>query len=477
MPKLHFLSAHVILNMIHSQEISVEEVMTNLLHRIEKVNPRINALVEYNAEGLLLQAKEADERITNGDDVGPLCGLPVTIKDNIEVKGMVTTGGIKGRKQYTPSFDATVVQRLKKAGAIIVGKTNCPAYCSGYETYNEIYGRTSNPYDLEKTAGSSSGGEAALIAAGGSYMGIGSDTGGSIRWPTSYCGISSLVPTFGRVPRTGTIPPYLGFLDTTQIGPMARSVKDLMLVLPIIMGPDNWDSRCMPMKDQKTDRVEFGKLRIAYYADNGFVEADPEVRRVISQAANALGEKDVDINNKYPERTWEFRELSTGLNGFAANIDKETEPKIDDWENPVELYPTKIFDSADKWLRKSQKARGEQAMLGMEFFFWGIKWDAYRTKILQFMDKHDAIICPISAKPAFNHGEPNRDAFNGLELLSYTHPYSLVGLPAVTIRGGSSSDGLPIGLQVITGHAEERLAVGIGRYLEKEMGGWKDPNI
>ncbi|MBD3159056.1 MAG: hypothetical protein GF309_09735 [Candidatus Lokiarchaeota archaeon] len=477
MPKLYFLPAHSILNMIHSQEISAQEVMTNLLHRIEEINPRINALVQYNAEDLLLQAQEADERISNGKKIGPLCGLPITIKDNIEVKGMTTTAGIKGREEYVPAFDATVVQRLKKAGAIIVGKTNCPAYCSGYETQNKIYGRTNNPYDLERTVGSSSGGEAALIAAGGSYIGIGSDTGGSIRWPSSYCGISSLVPTFGRVPRTGTIPPYLGFLDTTQIGPMARSAKDLMLVLPIIMGPDNWDSRCVPMKDQKVDEVDFEKSRIAYYADNGFVEADPEVRRVVSQAANLLGEKDIDLIHRYPDCTREFRELSSGLNRFAANIDKETEPKIDDWENPVELYPTKIFDSADKWLRKSQKARGEQAMLGLEFFFWSIKWDTYRTKILQFMDKHDAIICPVSAKPAFNHGDPNTHAFNGLELLSYTHPYSLVGLPAVTIRGGISSDGLPIGLQIITGHAEERLAVRIGRHLEKETGGWKEPKI
>ncbi|MBS3795484.1 MAG: hypothetical protein KGY80_11335, partial [Candidatus Thorarchaeota archaeon] len=328
-----------------------------------------------------------------------------------------------------------------------------------------------------RTVGSSSGGEAALIAAGGSYMGIGSDSGGSIRWPSSYCGISSMVPTFGRVPRTGTIPPYMGFLDTTQIGPMARSMNDLMLILPIIMGPDSWDSRCIPMKYQKPEDVELDTRRIAYYADNGFVEVDSEVRHVISQAANVLTEKDVDVDEKLPECTNEFRKLSQGLNAFSAGIDKETDPEISEWDNPVELYPEKILDLADDWLKKSRKAKGEEAMLGLEFFFWSIKWDTYRTKVLQFMDKYDAIICPVSARTAFTHGDPNKETFDGLELLSYTHPYSLVGLPAVTVRGGTSSNNLPIGLQVITMHGEEGLALKIGLYLEEKLEGWKRPPI
>jgi amidase len=474
MDDLEFLPAHEILSLIRQEKISVKEVVAALLERIRDVNDEINAFVRYDEEQLLFQAEKMDE---TADRTRPLFGLPVTVKDNIEVEGIVSTGGIKDRSGHVPSTDATVVKRLRDAGAIIMGKTNCPAFCSGFETENEIYGRTNNPYNLEKAVGSSSGGEAALIAAGGSFLGIGTDTGGSILWPSSYTGICGLAPTFGRVSRMGTIPPYLGFLDTTRIGPMTRSIKDLSLVLPIIMGPDNWDSRCLPMTYDSPDSLVLDDLTIAYYAENGFVEPTPEVKRVVCHAANMLAEIDLDVVETYPRPSLEFLDIEQGLNRFSSNLEKGTEPTVTEWSEPVELYPDKIYDLADDWLRESQNAKGNQAMLGVEFFFWGIKWDTYRSQILRFMNEYDAIVCPVSAKPAFDHGQSHSESFNSFDLLSYTHPYSLVGLPSVTLRGGTSSDALPIGLQIITRHSEEGLAMKIALHLEEKMIGYEKPDI
>lgn len=275
----------------------------------------------------------------------------------------------------------------------------------------------------------------------------------------------------------GTIPPYLGFLDTTRIGPMARSIRDLSLVLPIIMGPDNWDSRCLPMRYETPDSIILKDLEVGYYAENGFVEPASEVKRTISDAADILTGIDLVVEENYPQPSLKFLEVEKGLNRFSSGLEKGTEPKVKEWSESVELYPDEIYDLADDWLLEAQNAKGSQTMLGVEFFFWGIKWDAYRSQVLRFIDKYDAIICPVSANPAFDHGESHKESFNSLHLLSYTHPYSLVGVPSVTLRGGTSSDGLPVGLQIITKHAEEALALKIASHLEDNMVGYEKPNI
>jgi amidase len=477
MSKLHYLSASEILSMVREGSLSVQKLVSDLLERIDEVNSKINGLVHFDREEIISQAKRADGTLSSGKDVGPLHGLPITIKDNIETAGLVTTGGIKGRERYVPSFDASVVQRLKPAGAIIVGKTNCPAFCAGFETENDIYGRTNNPYNLTKRVGSSSGGEAALVAAGGSYIGIGSDTGGSIKWPASFCGVCGLIPTFGRVPRTGTIPPYLGFLETTQIGPLARTVEDLVLILPVIMGPDNWDSKCVPMPFHDPNEFRVKDMKIAYYTENGFVEPEREVQRTLYQAADVLAKVGFEMEEKYPPATTEFLSLSKGLNGFTKDVDPDTMPSIHEQEESVELYPSSVLDLADDWLQRSQRAQGTKAMLAVEFFFWGIKLDAYRSKILSFLESYDAIVCPVSGRTAFDHGESNEENFNPLDLLSYTHPYSFVGLPAVTLRCGTSSDGPPIGVQIITQHAKEGLALKLALQLEDKMGAYQPPGL
>ena len=239
MEDLIFSSTKTIARAIQDREISSEEIVRACIERIEEVNPSLNAVVAMDAEKAVQDAKTLDRELAGGKARGPLHGVPMTIKDNLDTAGMVTTGGTKGRAGFVPDQDATVVKRLREAGAILIGKTNTPELTLAFETDNLVYGRTNNPYDPARTCGGSSGGAAAIIAAGGIPFDIGSDTGGSIRLPSHFCGIAGIRPTSGMVPRTGHILPPGGATDKwTQLGPMARYVEDLSLILPIIVGVD-----------------------------------------------------------------------------------------------------------------------------------------------------------------------------------------------------------------------------------------------
>ena len=246
-------------------EISSEAVVRAFLDRIEAVNPRLNAVVQLRAEGALEEARAADR--VPAEKRGALHGVPMTIKDSLDTAGLVTTGGTKGRAAFVPAEDATVVRRVRAAGAIVLGKTNTPDLTLSYETSNLVYGRTNNPFDVSRTSGGSSGGAAAIVAAGGSPVEIGSDTGGSIRLPAHCCGIAGIKPTAGRVPRTGHIINYEGASQfLTHIGPLARHVDDLALVLGIIAGPDGVDPHVMPVPLGDPSVVRLPGLRVGYYS-------------------------------------------------------------------------------------------------------------------------------------------------------------------------------------------------------------------
>jgi amidase len=244
-----YASATTLARAIRAKEISSVEVVQAFLERIAAVNPALNAVVQLRAEAALAEARAADAALAHGQIMGPLHGVPMTIKDSLDTAGVITTGGTTGRATYVPAQDATVVARLRAAGAILLGKTNTPELTLWGETDNLVYGRTNNPYDLTRTPGGSSGGAAAIIAAGGSPLDIGSDTRGSIRLPAHFTGIAGIKPTSGRVPRTGHIVPWgLGAVDAlTQLGPLARYVEDLVLILPLICGPDWQDPAMVPM--------------------------------------------------------------------------------------------------------------------------------------------------------------------------------------------------------------------------------------
>src|SRR6266480_3568007 len=240
--QLIYRSASELARLIRSRDISSEELVRAHLSRISEVNPKLNAVCQIDEKGALAAARDADAALKRRGEVGKLHGVPVTIKDSFDTKGIISTGGTEGRRGFVPEKDATVVARLRAAGAIVLGKTNTPELTLSYDTENLIYGRTHNPYDLAQTPGGSSGGAAAILAVGGSALDIGSDTAGSIRIPAHFCGITGLKPTFGRVSRAGHIPPAGGVAGRrTQVGPMARFVEDLVLALSIISGPDGED--------------------------------------------------------------------------------------------------------------------------------------------------------------------------------------------------------------------------------------------
>src|SRR5437660_6870389 len=210
MDELIYASATSLAQAIRDKRVSSQEVVEAYIHRIEAVNPQLNAVVQLTAETALTQARQADVALARGEITGPLHGVPITIKDSFDTRGVISTAGTKGRTSYVPQQDATAVARMRAAGAILLGKTNLPELSLAYESNNLIYGRTNNPYDLSRTPGGSSGGESAIIAAGGSPLGLGTDAAGSIRWPAHCCGIVGIKPTRGRVPMTGAFPPSVG---------------------------------------------------------------------------------------------------------------------------------------------------------------------------------------------------------------------------------------------------------------------------
>ena len=277
-------SATALAEAIRAGQVSSEEVVTAYLRRIDEVNPAINAVVQVTAERARVEAREADVALGRGEIRGPFHGVPFTVKDIFDVAGVVSAAGLEERATHIPGRDA-VVARMRGTGAILLGKTNCPPGGTGVVTDNPVYGATRNPYVLDCSPSGSSGGEAAAIAAGASPLGLGSDSGGSIRTPAHYCGIAALRPTIGRVPNTGAFELPRGLADPrSQIGPMSRWVEDLGPALTIIAGIDWRDSGVVPMPLSDPKRVELGGLHVACYTD-GMAPPTPETSRAVQDAA------------------------------------------------------------------------------------------------------------------------------------------------------------------------------------------------
>jgi amidase len=301
MNEIVYWSAKRLAEAICTKELSSLEVVEAHLRCIQEVNPKLNAVVQLTAETARTQARQADADLARGEVKGPLHGVPMTVKDSLATAGVITTAGTPGLAHFVPGQDATAVARMRAAGAILLGKTNCTELCRSGETDNQVYGRTSNPYDLTRSPGGSSGGEVAIIAAGGSPLGLGSDFGGSIRGPSHFCGIVGLNPTMGRVPRTGHIPPYGGAFDTARIGPMARFVEDLILTLPIIAGVDWLDPTVVPMPLGNPSAVDLKTLRVAFYTDSGILSPTPETVGVVKNVAQVLSEAGIAVMDDRPD--------------------------------------------------------------------------------------------------------------------------------------------------------------------------------
>jgi amidase len=303
---------------IRRKEYSVAEVVDAHLARIAEVNPKLNAVVAITAERARAAAAAADRAVAKGERLGPLHGIPMTVKDSFDVAGVISTAGTTGRRGFRPPQSATAVQRLEAAGAILLGKTNTPEFTLGVETDNLVYGRTNNPWDPARTPGGSSGGSGAIVAAGGAAFDLGSDTGASIRVPSHFCGVAGIKPTSGRVPRTGHIISPEGYLQAwTQLGPLARSVDDLATVLQVISGPDWRDASTVEMPLPDHARVALDSVRVAWHADNGIRTPTPAVSKTVTDAVAALGAAGVRVSEDRPPDLLEGFQLALGL--YAAD--------------------------------------------------------------------------------------------------------------------------------------------------------------
>jgi amidase len=456
MDTIIYTSATKLAQAIRAKEVSSQEVVDAHLQRIEAVNPQLNAVVQMTAETARSQARLADAALARGAITGPLHGVPMTIKDSFDTKDVISTAGTQGRASFVPKEDATVVARLRAAGAILLGKTNSPELTLAGETNNLIYGRTNNPYDLSRTPGGSSGGAAAIVAAGGSPLDVGSDTGGSIRVPAHFCGIAGIRPTSGRVPRTGHIVSFdVGILDAlTQVGPMTRFVEDLILTLPILAGIDWRDPAIVPMPLADPDSVSLKGLRAAFYLDNGVASPSLETAEVVRTVARLLSEAGLSVEENRPPGVERSRDLfirlflADGGAGVRRLLQKagttQVSPDIEWTQSDSALSPVELTDLMAEW--------------GM-----------FRSQMLLFLEAYDVIICPVSAHPAVPHGGTDSSS------LSYTMTYNLTGWPSVVVRGGTSPEGLPIGVQVVARPWREEVALAVAQQIESTLGSWQRP--
>jgi amidase len=444
--------------LIRGKKVSSKEVVQAHLDRIEEVNPAINAVVQLARDQALADADRADKLLAESSTVGPLHGVPMTIKDSFDTAGIISTAGTPGRKDFIPKKDATVVARLKKAGAILLGKTNTPEMTFSFHTENKVYGRTKNPYDVNRSPGGSSGGAAAIIAAAGSPFDIGSDTAGSIRLPAHWCGITGLKPTSGRVPRTGHIIDHtVGVLESlTTVGPLARQVNDLQLIFPIIAGGDGIDPAIAPVALRDPALVEVDSLRIAFYSENGAGHPTRETKETIEQAAKELEKLGARVTNRCPDPSSQTPDIQTRImfgDGLA-------------WHHRG------LFEAGSLTEQELMKRVSHNKSV-VEFSRALADWNRFRGQMLQFMQDFDAIICPVQASPA----PPFSNAWKGGPGYSYTQTYSLTGWPSAVIRCGTSSDGMPIGVQVVSAPWREDISLAVAKRLEQIFGGWQPTSI
>ncbi len=462
MGKIIYASAKTLAKAIQHKEVSSEEVVRTYLERIEEVNPSLNAVVQLTAEMALAQARAADKRLHQGELIGPLHGVPMTIKDSIETEGVICTGGTRGRANFIPSRDATVVARLRSAGAILLGKTNLPELSLAYETDNLIYGRTNNPYDLSRTPGGSSGGEAAIIAVGGSPFGLGADMAGSIRIPAHFCGIAGIKPTTNLVPRTGHFPPLGGILRPLwQIGPMARFVEDLILILPIIAGVDWCDPAIVPMPWKDPETVNLKDLRIAFHTYNGITPPTSETIEVVTRVAKTLSQEVLVVDEVRPPGIEETNEIRASLMGIDGGAGIQT---LLQRVGTKEVHP--LLECRQTRAR-SKPLTGESVVAILE------RWDHFRSTLLSFLQKYDIILCPVNPYPALPHGSTLNDKI--YDSFSYTRTYNLTGWPSAVVRAGTSMEGLPIGVQIVGRPWREDMVLAVAHSIEKTGGGWQPP--
>jgi aspartyl-tRNA(Asn)/glutamyl-tRNA(Gln) amidotransferase subunit A len=446
-----------IAQLIAQRELSPVEVMQAHLDRIAAVNPKLNAIVAL-ADGAMDGARKAEAAVMSGAQLGPLHGVPFTVKDGIDAAGVLTQRGSPIFRGRVPDTDATVVARLKAAGAILIAKTNPPEFSYSIETDNLLTGQTNNPWNLDYTPGGSSGGESAAIAAGMSPLGVGSDLSISLRGPAAHTGIVGFKATHGRVPMTGHWPRVPRRF--WHIGPMARSVRDVALAYSLMAGPDGADgfSISPPGLDTGVGTKSTRQIRVGWMASPGFFgPTDPEVVATVKAAARALSGAGYHVEQvRLPvvEQTdansvlWQLQQMESQPEFKKVTAGHEAE---------IFRHAKLVLDAPDTPIADFVAA--EQAI------------ERLRDSFVEYFQRFDVLLCPVTPFPATRHGL-NDVVVDGVKVspfhvMSATSPFSLTGMPALSMRFGTSHDGLPIGVQIVSSWLAESTTLKVASVLEE----------
>ncbi len=442
-------------DMIRSREVSAVEVVKAHLDRIQAVDPKINAIVTL-AEDALEKAEAADAAVRAGDELGALHGVPFTVKDSIDTAGVATQRGSPIFKGRTPDADATSVARMKRAGGILLAKTNLPEFSYWIESDNLLTGRTNNPWDLSRTPGGSSGGESAAIAAGMSPIGLGTDLAISVRGPAAQTGISSIKATHGRVPMTGIYP--RAPRRFWHVGPMARSIRDLALAFSQLAGPDGRDAFATSTVqfDAGIGRQPYRQLRVGWLVEPGFGPIDPEVAKVVEAAAEAL-------------------------KGLGLHVEPVRIPALErdfalDVFNRIHVMEMKQAFAEATAGHEDQMYKMSKTMLSLpdtsmaDFIEAEQAAERLRDGFAEYFQKFDALITPVLPLPAHKHGQEefviNGQTVDATYLQGATVPLNVTGLPGISMRFGTSREGLPINVQIVGSWLAESTILAVASQLE-----------
>ncbi len=458
-----FMTAKELVKHIKNRQLSVKEVMKAHLVQIEQTNPKVNAIVTLLPDAAIKSAEMADKMLSHNVSIGPLFGLPIAHKDLEDTRGIRTTYGSPIFKDFIPTRDSLIVERLKKAGAITIGKTNTPEFGAGSHTFNQVFGMTRNPYNTDKTCGGSSGGAAVALACGMIPIADGSDLGGSLRNPASFCNVVGFRPSPGRVPAW---PKLAGWFPISVLGPMARTVEDTALMLSAISGPDPRSPISIKEPGNLFTRSlarDFNGVRIAWSNDFGELPVDPKVSSVINSQRSTFESIGLKIENDEPDfkdadsvfkilRAWSY-ELNFG------NVLKKNKNKIKD---------TVIWNiKAGEKLTGPEIGRAEQK-----------RTELYH-RIRKFMEKFEFMIFPVSQVPPFDVENEYIKEINGIKMDTYidwmksSYYISVTGLPSISVPCGFTEDGLPVGIQIVGRHQDDWGVLQLAYAFQQETTFWK----
>jgi amidase len=460
MSELCFLTAVELAERIRRREVSVTEVLRAHLAQIERVNPKMNAIVTLTAERALEDAKDKDARLARGEAGGPLFGLPVAHKDLVPTKGIRTTFGSPIYRDHVPAVDGLIIERMRAAGAVTLGKTNTPEFGAGSQTFNEVFGRTLNPYDETKTCGGSSGGAAVALACGMVPIADGSDTGGSLRNPAAFCNVVGLRTSPGRVPAW---PREVAWSPLSVQGPMARTVADAALLLSALAGPDPRSPIAITEPGETFRRPldrDFKGVRLAWSRDLGGLPIDRRVTAALEPQRKVFESLGCVVDDGQPDMR-DAREIFQVLRAFAFST--RYGPLLA--EHRHEIKDTVIWNT-EQGLKLTAREMGEAEVKRTQLYH----------RVREFMERYEFLLLPATQVPPFDVTQPYITEIEGVKLPTYIDwmracsDVTVTGHPAISVPGGFTPDGLPVGLQIVGRHRDDWGVLQLAHAFEEATG-------